>query len=336
MISLHRSIGDLEWNEDVAAPFYRFAGQDLRTWPVIANLLWNWLVPSLRARQLERRYYKQLSNLLLAELPEKPDFVFCATDMVFGVNFIFGRHWSGDYRVGYATELSKWPLARAVAASSCFPPVFGPLRLRVAPSAFKGGKYHGTDRSKLLRSLALTDGGVYDNMGLEPVWKTHEYVLVSDCGAPFDFRPSNSFVRRILRYTSVVSNQAAAVRKRVFFNDLRGATYRGTYWGIAGTTQLYGSEPAPSAGYSGSLVSEVIARIRTDLDKFLTAEKCVLENHGYLLADAAVRRRVPDLVTKSVALTIPHPEWMDEVLVRQALSASARRVSLKRLLPWVT
>ncbi len=42
-------------------------------------------------------------------------------------------------------------------------------------------------------------------------------------------------------------------------------------------------------GYDAALVREVIVAVRTDLDAFGDAEQAVLENHGYLLADAAVR-----------------------------------------------
>ena len=33
------------------------------------------------------------------------------------------------------------------------------------------------------RRLRLTDGGIYDNLGLEPIWKRYRTILVSDGGA---------------------------------------------------------------------------------------------------------------------------------------------------------
>jgi NTE family protein len=33
------------------------------------------------------------------------------------------------------------------------------------------------------KKLVLTDGGVYDNLGIEPVWKRYRTLLVSDGGA---------------------------------------------------------------------------------------------------------------------------------------------------------
>jgi NTE family protein len=77
----------------------------------------------------------------------------------------------GDYQAGYLKGASEWPLARAVTASACFPPIFGPMRLPARPSDYARGKYAGNDRDKILTRLSLSDGGVYDNMGLEPVWE---------------------------------------------------------------------------------------------------------------------------------------------------------------------
>jgi hypothetical protein len=57
----------------------------------------------------------------------------------------------------------------------------------------------------------------------------------------------------------------------------------------------------------------------------------VLENHGYLMADAAIVRHVEALLPAPVpALSVPHPEWMDEARVRAALRDSGRRRFLGR------
>ena len=90
-----------------------------------------------------------------------------------------------------------------------------------------------------------------------------------------------------------------------------------------------------AAGYDPQLVREMIASVRTDLDAFGEAEQSVLENHGYLLADAALREHG---LTKVGGLEMqapepPHPRWMDEARVRRALAASARRTPVGRLRP---
>jgi hypothetical protein len=86
-------------------------------------------------------------------------------------------------------------------------------------------------------------------------------------------------------------------------------------------------------GYEPKLVAEVIAAVRTDLDAFGEAEQAVLENHGYLLADAAVRERglAGAGGIEARPPEPPHPRWMGEERVREALDASARRRPIGRL-----
>jgi hypothetical protein len=92
---------------------------------------------------------------------------------------------------------------------------------------------------------------------------------------------------------------------------------------------------AEPSGYEPALVGETIARVRTDLDAFGEAEQAVLENHGYLLADAALRgRRMANAGgIESRPPVPPHPDWMGDGKVRQALAASARRTPVGRLRP---
>ncbi len=135
-----------------------------------------------------------------------------------GVRRVVGRstrEWMGDYQVGYVTPPPDFPVARAVAASACFPPLFGPMRLRLDPSALKGGSApHGPKRDACLSDFRLTDGGDYDNMGLEPVWKSHAVVLVSDAGGLFTNQSDRGLLWRVPRYQAIQERQARGLRKR--------------------------------------------------------------------------------------------------------------------------
>lgn len=92
---------------------------------------------------------------------------------------------------------------------------------------------------------------------------------------------------------------------------------------------------ATQPGYEPALVSETITTVRTDLDAFGEAEQAVLENHGYLLADAAVRAQglASAAGIEAVAPEPPHPRWMSHGRVREALAASGRRTLVGRLRP---
>jgi len=320
-----------DWDREIARPFRAFCSRDLRTVPVLTHILWNWINPGPRVRQMEGRYHDRLTKLSLGNLPATPHFVFCATDLTFGVNFEFTADRTGDYQAGYL-DADAWPLARAVAASASFPPIFGPVRLGAAAKAYRDGRYRGPDRERLVARLELSDGGVYDNMGIEPVWKDHECVLVSDCGAPFDFSVGSTPWWRLLRYTGVVTNQTRALRLRQLFADWNAKRYAGTYWSLpSGLDDAPAATPPRFEGYSLDLAHHVLATIRTDLDNFNDAEMSVLENHGYFLADRKIRRYAPQLLGQNPpAARTPYPEWQDEQKVRAALRSSGKRLSLSR------
>lgn len=127
-------------------------------------------------------------------------------------------------------------------------------------------------------------------MGLEPVWKTHGVVLVSDGGATFDPRPDAGTLGGVGRYLTVQGRQASAIRKRWLIANYEADEYDGAYIGIGSAPRNY---ERAARGYSKPLVDDVISEVRTDLDYFSEAEAAVLQNHGYLLADVALRRHAP-------------------------------------------
>lgn len=90
---------------------------------------------------------------------------------------------------------------------------------------------------------------------------------------------------------------------------------------------------ASPPGYDEALVGEAIATVDTGLDALGDAEQAVLENHGYLLADAAIRRAGPGVSGIELPPLPPHPGWMDGERVRAALAAGSRRTRLGRLRP---
>lgn len=317
-----------DWDAVVAAPFRAFTQRNLRTGPLLARALpWNWTKPEIAVEKLADRLRKLVTGRTLAELPERPQYIFSATDMIFGVNWVFEQTRAGDYQAGYIAPGAEWPVARAVAASSCFPPVFAPMQLHLEPGALKRGANRGADRDELVAQLQLTDGGVYDNMALEPVWKNHQTVLVSDGGAVFDFNSESNVLQRLLRYPAIVGKQAASIRRRWLVAGLATGRLAGAYWDIA----VASDTARPPGGYSAAFVNEVISQIRTDLDAFSEVEIAVLENHGYLEADRALKARVSDLIGREAPVRVPFPEWLDdEAHLRDRLKGSDKRTLLGR------
>jgi NTE family protein len=287
-------------------------------------LPWNWLNSQAQVDRLATLFETYLNAGRLVDLPDAgPDFIFCASDNAFAVNWIFSRSRIGDYQAGYRAP-GPWTIGRAAAASSCFPPVFDPMKARAQPSELIGGRYSsGLARDALIRGLRLSDGGLYDNLALEPIWKHHAVVIASDGGGTFDPGPDAGLMKRLKRYATIMGRQATALRKRWLIASFSTGVMTGAYLGIGTPVSRYGEG---FLGYSPGTVVDFIAEVRTDLDRFSEGEIAVLQNHGYLVAEAALKTHLAatPLAIIDAPLAIPYPDWMDEARVRNALADSAK------------
>jgi NTE family protein len=310
----------------VAEPMRAFAGRDVRTGAALARLHpRNWLTPGAQSEALAAAYAEGPAPGTLADLPEKPRFVFLASDMRFRDQWVFdtGLRRVGSSAAGYQ-PFGDWTLAQAVAASSCVPGAFGVVHTKWEPGQLAGGTYAEPDRDRLVREIDLSDGGMYDNLGLEPVWRDHETVLVSDAAPSFKPEPDVGWLWSALRQGVILLEQATEVRKRWLVANLIEGKMHGAYWGIASRPASYELKPEPDA-YSYPMIRDFIAPVRIDLDVFSPGEIGVLENHGYLMAEIALAKHGKGLVEgERPALELPHPEWRDEVKAANALRDSGK------------
>jgi NTE family protein len=244
-----------------------------------------------------KRYRKYLfGDATLQDVPEGqaiPRFVFYATSLQTGVSVRFSRKRIGDYKVGElpAPEVS---LAEVVAASSAFPPVLSPMTIKTDPTKWRdlpGTTFFGDPAYR--ERLILTDGGVYDNMGLEAIWDRYETVLVSDTGAPLvaNSKAAGDWTNLTKRTIDIVTEQTRALRKRQLISELTSAIAKGAYWGITTNIDHYGLADAMTRRNE---VNAKLQAIRTRLNAFSEREQCELINWGYALTDAAMRRHVLD------------------------------------------
>jgi len=178
---LANGIGDFD--ASASKPVREFCSLDIRRWLGLEAV-----IPGTHnSSGLAKQYDQHLTfGKLLGNIPAAPRHIFCSTDLAYGVNWMFKKVQCGDYQVGFQDTPADWFVSTAVAASSCFPPVFKPLNLNLNPTKLTGGKIPASpQRDKCIREVTFSDGGVYDNLGLEPIWKDHEIVLSSDGGALF-------------------------------------------------------------------------------------------------------------------------------------------------------
>jgi NTE family protein len=282
----------------IATPMREFCSKTLD----IPAVLWG-LVPDGRTAgdRLADLYSRHLfGKTALRDLPkagEGPEFIFYAASLQTGAGVRISRDAIRDYKVG-ALPIGDLSLARAVGASSAFPPIFSPVTIRCNPSAWKRleGAYLYDD-IRFRKRLILTDGGVYDNMGLEAVWNDgFKSVLVCDAGAPWKNipTPAKNWFGQLLRVFSVVGAQTGALRKRTLIEnflekDASGNPlhYGGTYWGIATEINDYGLSDSM---LKDNAKTDVLRNVRTRLNRFSPEEQGNLINWGYALTDTAMRR----------------------------------------------
>ena len=256
---------------------------------------------------LEKIYRDNLFDKSLRDIPDKPVFVFNSTNMQSGRSFRFTKKYLADWRLGMLQN-PDLPVAKAVAASSAFPPLLAPVVLKQVgtfapvPGADLNGNPDYTGRQ------VLADGGVYDNLGLETVWQRCATLLVSDAGAPFSVgaHPGGDWIRQPMRALDIATDQSRSLRKRRLIDDFQAGALKGTYWGIDTAILDYGladAMPAPPA------VVEPLAAIRTRLDPFSDEERGRLINWGYALADAAVRKYAADLAPTPPPASWPKPAF---------------------------
>src|SRR5712691_9980818 len=134
---------------------------------------------ALTGRLYDRTLYH---GTTLDQLPTRPRFVFNATSLQSGVLWRFSKPYMRDYRVGKIAN-PHVALATAVAASPAFPPFLSPVILTMNEAAFEPNSGYDLQRAPFTKRALLTDGGVYDNLGLETAWKRYDTVLVSDGAA---------------------------------------------------------------------------------------------------------------------------------------------------------
>ena len=276
----------------VAQPVRNFCNQTID----ISTALLGHLTPFLSSGDfLARRYARDLfGETLLRQIAtpaddHAPRFIFYATNMQTGRSFRLRQDYIADYVLGisYKTEVT---LARAIAASSAFPPIFSPVVVNSETGAWEKPQRELPNLDQLRRRIVLADGGIYDNMGLEALLDKVDIVLVSDAGAPFaiDETPFEDDLLQLGRVRDILIDQTRALRKRWLIGDFEAGRRRGAYWGIGTAINDYDDYDALT---DDNAVTAALQHIPTRLKAFTAKEQGQLINWGYALTDTALRTR---------------------------------------------
>jgi NTE family protein len=292
--------------ECVVQPLRRMASTTIDVWPTLLSAVSLVNAASMIAGKYDGYLF---NNATLQDLPDDslapgtpgsgPRFVINATNLRTGVLWRFSRNYMADYTVGVVPRPTV-ALSQAVASSSAFPPLLSPLKLKLDPAKFAKDEGKPPQNAGQRDEAILTDGGVYDNLGMETVWKRMRTVFVSDAGGGAEFwdpKAANSWLRQGWRVLWVARQQVGGLRRRQLMSTYRPLASpgpagdpwwrHGTFWSISTPIDRYhlkDSTPLPES--ETNKLAQTPVRLKAMPDELQEA----LINWGYASCDASVRR----------------------------------------------
>lgn len=273
----------VNFREEIVAPIWKFCGLSVDVWATIGSVL-----PGID--MLSHYYQKHLvGKNTLQDIPDHPEFVFNAAHLESGRNWIFSKSLMRTYKLG-VIDFPHTRLSQVVAASSAFPPFFSPVVLRLNPNDFRKSELADLfDRTDLKKRVSLTDGGVYDNLGIHSI-RDFGTLLISDASSPLNSKEGWSILRALVhrskRPMDIAIEQTRALRRHAIVTQLVKGEKHGALWGIGTLLERY---PLRSPFKVDSGWQSHIESIRTRLNSFSDEEKAILINWGYVQCDLSVR-----------------------------------------------
>lgn len=248
------------------------------------------LNPFASAAGAAARSYEQnlTKGARLSAVPTKPLFVFNATSLMTGVTMRFRPDYVADYHIGQLKGVDI-SLADVVAASAAFPPVLSPTEVDISSGApLDPAKMGPLAKPPYTRTAVLTDGGVYDNMGTETVWKRCRTILLSNAGKPFGFEedPAHNWLQQSLRVIDIAMDQAEDLRERILVHAYEVGARRGAMWGL--TSGL--NDPAERPPLLTPAEFTAAQNIPTRLNRFSKADQALMLKAGYAHAASRIRK----------------------------------------------
>jgi NTE family protein len=289
----------------VVSPIRKIAGTTIDAGGVIGGLL----TPGTSVNDRITKSYRKIlfGDATLQSFPDKPRFVINATNVQTGSLFRFSKPYIADYRIG----LIKKPtlgVAEAVAASSAFPPVLSPARLDFQHNQWTDLAQGACAQPPYTTKVVLSDGGVYDNLGIETAWKRCKRVLVSDGGGKYqpDPNPSSIWLQHSVRITGTIDNQVRSLRKRqivaAFLSD--DDPHTGAYWGMWSKPSSF---PATDVLPVDDAKAIELAKIATRLSSLSNELQNRVINFGYAMTDRAIRSHYDQQPTAFKPTAFPCP-----------------------------
>ena len=270
-----------------------------------------WLVPFARANLMAETIRDKWGvNLSLNDLPDTPHWFINTTCYETGKNWRFDKRRMGDYQFGYVLD-PDYDVADAIAASAALPILIGPFELNTTQYQWVNyGPRRGDDYIQIdpiLNQVHLWDGGIYENLGLEGLYKIGtgpregiDYLIVSDAGAPLGIKQSR--LAAYLRLIYIGMSQTRALRSRTVVNYFENHPNTGVYVQMGNTIDEIIRRAKVNLGFKinddMSLTSnqvEMVKNMKTHVKRLSEMEFDLLHQHGYEAADATLFCYSPEM-----------------------------------------
>jgi NTE family protein len=247
-------------------------------------------------------------------LPQRPVWSINGSCAESGRRFRFKSCEMGDYESGYA-QAPDFPLASAMAMSAAFPGGIGPLTVATGDYSWTKKAAWGAAKAEphtpQFSRLHLYDGGVYDNLGLEPLFDTGkqeirppedrdqrapeiDYLLVSDAGLGYARKslPHPLDPMRLQRVADVAFGQVRDLRVRALMNYFNHHPTAGALL-PSGFGPPNGEAPPSTGPYLTRAEMVAAAKVKTSLKRLSVDQFDLVARHGYETAHWAAKNLLP-------------------------------------------
>jgi NTE family protein len=264
---------------------------------------------------------------LVKDLPVSPRWVINATAFESGKGWRFMAHRMGDYVLHYAREPAV-PIADAVAASAAFPGAISYLVMRTAD--FDWYRYNddtGTATEPIdpkTTYVHLWDAGVYDNLGVEALFKPgresyrdeFNFLIVSDAsGEPGLARPGFLIVNA-KRLLDIARDQVRGLRARMIVDRFVRQPGTGVYLRIGRTAEYICDRAKPDAGRRATLTAGCLGEAEvlfaksyaTTLRRLRPEDFDILCRHGWEVTNCTLTGYYPGRF-ENLGWQIYRPRW---------------------------
>lgn len=223
-----------------------------------------------------------------------------------GKRFRFCKNDMGDYSIGYV-EKPDIPISDVMAASAGFPILIGPYSLKTGNYQWTPSTYAKSEWQPPDGTIHLWDGGVYDNLGLESIFKPDNGGTLSDgldCMIVSNASPSIGHYRKrsgfsahnLKRLLDISMDQVTALRSRMVM-DFIVQNEQGMYIKIGNSAEKIATDSKCPESLKRELIAACLSEQEaeramsypTTLRKPTDDDYELLLRHGFEVADCTYR-----------------------------------------------